>query len=121
MGSIYLCGVAVECMFRAYKTRNDPQFSGRHDLQGLMKQSGILHFVREPECRQFGANLSTLWSLWKNNLRYAETSRLESHYTRLGIRSGKKQTRIKTAAESAFEAATDIVNKGKLRWNSKRR
>src|SRR5580704_17999893 len=40
--AIYIGGLAVECLLRAYKGRRDPTFDERHDLARLFKASGML-------------------------------------------------------------------------------
>lgn len=79
VASVYMSGVAVECMLRAYRTREGPAFDSRHDLRRLMTASGIMSFIKDHEGRSFAAHLGTVWRFWRNNLRYAELSRFEKH------------------------------------------
>jgi len=71
VGSIYLSGVSVECMFRAYAARNMDDFDSRHDLARLLRSSGILEIIGVSHRRNIGAALGNIWSRWKNNYRYA--------------------------------------------------
>ena len=118
VASVYMSGVAVECMLRAYRAREDDDFDGRHDLTKLMTASGIMSFIRETERREFGAHLATVWSFWRNNLRFAEHSRFESH-VRL-IRPHRKGPAAAWASAEVFQSATYVVTRGVFRWNSRR-
>ena len=40
--SMYCSGLAVECLLRAFRWKEDQSFEGRHDLNDLLKASGIL-------------------------------------------------------------------------------
>src|SRR5580700_5586756 len=40
--AIYVGGVAVECLLRAFKGRRDPTFDEKHDLLRLFAGSGML-------------------------------------------------------------------------------
>ena len=40
--AMYLGGLAVECMLRAFRWRKNPSFEGRHDLEDLLKASELL-------------------------------------------------------------------------------
>src|SRR5580700_10106509 len=45
--AIYVGGVAVECLLRAFKGRRDPTFDERHDLLRLFAASGMLRVDRD--------------------------------------------------------------------------
>ncbi len=90
--AIYVGGVAVECLLRAFKGRRDPTFDEKHDLLRLFAASGILRV--EPEKlrgkrwtdAQIEQHLRTLrvaanevFRLWANNYRFASEERLRSH------------------------------------------
>ncbi len=115
VAATYLSGVAVECMVRAYKGRQDSEFEGRHDIRTLMKSSGILEFIREDEQKAFAAHIGTICQFWQNNLRYAETSRFESWINPKG-RAPMTAVRVSTLV---YESATYVVTRGERRWNSK--
>src|SRR5580700_8769881 len=40
--AIYVGGVAVECLLRAFKARRDPTFDEKHDMLRLSSASGML-------------------------------------------------------------------------------
>jgi hypothetical protein len=45
--AVYVGGLAVECLLRAFKGRRDPTFDERHDLLRLFAASGILRVDRD--------------------------------------------------------------------------
>lgn len=40
--AMYVSGLAVECILRAFRWQNDRLFEGRHDLEDLLKSSELL-------------------------------------------------------------------------------
>src|ERR1700722_11062793 len=45
--AMYCGGLAVECLLRAYRWTEDATFEGRHDLNELLKNSGLLRIDDE--------------------------------------------------------------------------
>ena len=45
--SMYTAGLAVECLLRAFRWKKDKSFEGRHDLEDLLKASGLLRIGEE--------------------------------------------------------------------------
>jgi HEPN domain-containing protein len=119
-GAIYVAGVAVECLLRAYRLRKTNEFDEKHDLVELMKGSSIADFIPMELKQEFGASLTTVWRRWKNNYRYASMSRLSSELRDLGLFAGIKGDPLKENARVTLSAAEKLINAGVLSWNSKR-
>lgn len=117
--AIYLAGVAVECLLRAYILRETKEFESRHDLTDLMRKSSIADFIPPQQNREFGAYLTTVWRRWKNNYRYASISRLSSEFRDMGLFSGIKGDPLKENARVTILATEKIISAGVLAWNSK--
>lgn len=94
--AIYVGGVAVECMLRAYKGRRDPMFDEKHHLLRLFAASGMLRVNRDKlrakgwTDAQIDGHLQTLraavnevFRLWSNNYRFASEARLRAHLKQL--------------------------------------
>jgi hypothetical protein len=77
---IYLVGLAVECLFRAFKARRDPVFDERHDLKALFQATGLRDLVSEAEWSQVHKDAETLWLRWNNSLRYYSEDRARSYF-----------------------------------------
>lgn len=117
--AIYLSGVAVECLLRAYILRETKEFESRHDLTDLMRKSSIADFIPPQQTREFGVYLTTVWRRWKNNYRYASISRLSSEFRDIGLFSGIKGDPLKENARVTILATEKIISAGVLAWNSK--
>lgn len=74
--AIYLAGVAVECILRAYRVRFDPEFDSRHDLPALLTASGLQNYVPEKRRAEVAAALGDVWARWRNDYRYASDDRV---------------------------------------------
>jgi hypothetical protein len=117
--AIYLAGVAVECILRAFATEETDEFESRHDLSRLMKAATLERFVGEKQRQASAAALGEVWARWKNNYRYVGDSRLRSEIKRLELDRGIKGDTLKENARMALENALTIVNKGTFQWKKK--
>lgn len=129
--SMYCSGLAVECLLRAFRWKEDSSFEGRHDLDVLLKASGILR-VNEDYMRRRGKNddeilrssldlraaMNVIVVVWHNNLRFASETRLKAHLTALKRVQGIKGDPLKKNASDLIEAAQLIMNKGMVLWDS---
>src|SRR5436305_8006980 len=86
--AIYVGGVAVECLLRAFKGRRDPTFDEKHDLLRLFAASGILrvdpdklramHWTDaqiEEHLRTLRVAVNRILRLWANNYRFTSEER----------------------------------------------
>lgn len=119
VAAIYLAGLAVECLLRAYRTRRNPQFDARHDLGDLLKASGIADFIPEKRRKELAIHFGEVWSRWKNDYRFASESRLKSRFKELHLDRGVKGDSLKHNASVVVNSAFAIINIGVPRWNSK--
>lgn len=117
--ALYLAGVAVECVLRAYAKEESDEFDGRHDLARLLKAATLEHFVGEKQRQSLSAALGEVWARWKNNYRYAPDPRLRSEVKRLQLDRGIKGDVLKENARISLEHALVIVNKGTFQWKKK--
>lgn len=131
---MYCSGLAVECLLRAFRWKADKSFEGRHDLNDLLKASGILRvndeYMRrkgkdEEEIlrasREFRAAVNEIVILWHNNLRFASEMRLKAHLTELNRVQGIKGDPLRKNALDLIDAAQLIINKGIVLWDSQRK
>jgi hypothetical protein len=129
--SMWIGGVAVECVLRAYRTRKDPSFHAGHNLPELLKQSGLLSVIESDErararpvqevfstIQGFRADLNAVSRLWHNNFRYASTARLKAHLKAAGVSAGIKGDFLKENARKLVHAATRVVDLGVRLWDS---
>ena len=119
--AIYLAGVAVECMLRAYRVRVDPAFDARHDLRQLLTASGLENYVPEKRRAEVAAALGDVWSRWKNDYRYASDDRVLRYLRDRGLTLGIKGDQVGQLKENSrrvFEKAHELVGLGEARWKN---
>jgi len=121
--AIYFAGVSIECLLRAFITREDPQFDQRHDLRELYKKAPLL--IRPKNNRQANAWLGDVWVRWKNNYRFASDDRLRTQFMRtqfkkLRLNRGFKGDFLKANSRIVVESAYQLRTLGEKRWRSKK-
>lgn len=106
--AIYCGGLAVECMLRAFRWREDTSFEGHHDLDELLKASKLMR-IDDEQMRAKGATdeevqntgralraaMNEIVILWHNNLRFASEASLRAHLNRLGRLRGIRGDALK--------------------------
>jgi hypothetical protein len=132
--AMYCSGLAVECILRAFRWTKDRSFEGRHDLEDLLKASGLLQ-LHEDRARRRGvseqeivrstielrAAMSEVSALWHNNLRFASEARLHAFLKRIDRLRGIKGDALKKNSLDLLNAAQVIVNQGVMLWTSERK
>lgn len=119
-GSLYLTGVAVECLLWAYRTRRGEPFEARHDLMSLYRQSGLLDFINERNRERMAVALGDVWARWKNNLRYASEPRLRAQLKARELDRGIKGDALKFNARAAWDSASYVIAMGVSAWDSQK-
>ena len=127
--AIYVGGVAVECLLRAFKGRRDSTFDERHDLQRLFAASGLLRVDRAKlqakrwTDAQIDEHLKTLevaaneiHRLWGNNYRFASEERLRAHVKKLLGPRRIEGDFLKEQARQFLNSAQMFIDKGVLQW-----
>jgi hypothetical protein len=131
--AMYVSGVAVECLLRAFKLKRDPTFDERHDLQLLFKASGMLEVdtaalgrkgFSEDEIdgyqRELQIAVNEICILWANDYRYVSENRLRSHLKgKVDLRKGVKGDVLKANALRLMRAAQRFIDRGVLLWSEK--
>ena len=129
--AMYLAGLAVESMLRAFRWIKDPSFEGRHDLSDLLKASKLFEIdsdymrlkgAKEEAIQRSRRNIRIAMNdivlLWQNNLRFASESTLKAHLIKLRKVQGIKGDPLKKNALDLIEAAQTVVDRGNMRWTS---
>ncbi len=116
--AIYFSGVAVESLLHGYCLKQNGGFAARHDLLGLVKESGIAGFITPRNRRKLGADLGDLWMRWKNNYRYASDSRLRAEFKRQKIGLRFKGDYLRENSRIALNCALGIVGIGAATWRT---
>lgn len=127
--AIYVGGVAVECLLRAFKGRRDPTLDERHNLIRLFAASGMLRIDRERlHARQWtdaqiDSHLSNLKSaaneifrVWANHYRFASEERLRSHLKQLTGYQKIKGDYLKEQARRFLNSVQNFIEMGIMLW-----
>ena len=127
--TLYVAGVAVESMLRAYLLKKKTDFESRHDVQLLLHESGMLDVgARDTESKgTFGGGNRRLFAesgncsrivseLWHNNYRYASEERLLAHLKRKKLYRKAKGDVLKANALRLLNAAKLTIARGILQW-----
>ena len=127
--AMYVAGLAVECLLRAYMVKRQREFESRHDLLLLFKESGILT-VDPDKLRAKGLtdeeideHQKIMWSsvndvfiLWRNNYRFASEARLTAHLKKMKLYPGTKGDLLKAKTYDLLKAAQVFIDKGVFQW-----
>lgn len=114
--AIYLAGVAVECVLRAFAVTRTTEFDARHDLPSLMEVAALNHIMGS-QARKITIAFGEVWARWRNNYRYAPDRRIFADLKQRKLDRRIKGDAFKENARIALENALIIVNKGALQWN----
>ncbi len=131
--AMYLSGLAVECLLRAFRWDKDRSFEGRHDLRELLRASGLVTIdaryragrpaaAREPmEGSVLTAAMSEVALLWHNNLRFASESSAQAFLKRIGRDRGVRGDPLKKNSSDLLTAAKTVIDRGTLLWTFERK
>lgn len=125
----YLAGIAVECMLRAYQNRRDKQFSSKHNLYNLARESRFLDLL-PPERADLRGIFEEMSLRWHNDHRYYPERKLRSYLHDTGfsmlahyrVGAGERSTirgdLLKQNASRMIDLASLIVELGERKWKS---
>jgi HEPN domain-containing protein len=127
--SMYVSGLATECLLRAFYWRKRPEFDARHDLLRLFKDSGFIEAeqmrlarrgLAQPEIQKAMVELlgarDTVIRLWSNDYRFAPESQMRSRLRALGVQQSKSGNQVKPGAVALYNAAKMVIDKGIVLW-----
>jgi HEPN domain-containing protein len=128
---LYVSGLAVECLLRAFVWKKSRVFDGRHDLMKLLRESGVLRLQiarlerqgLEPEQIQqtvvdFHTACETVIRLWENDYRFADESQIRGRLRDAGQLVGVKGDAVKANARRTWSAAMKVIETGRVLWTS---
>jgi hypothetical protein len=116
--SIYVSGLAVEAMFRAYRVRIDPQFDSRHDLYELEKASQFADIVPPSQRQLYAMAFAAVATRWSNNHRYRSDAAMRAYFRRNKLNRGIKGDFLKENARRIISGATELATIGKTQWKN---
>jgi HEPN domain-containing protein len=119
--SVYLYGVAVECMIMAVLRRRGRHRDDHHDVVQLSTKADFVTFFGEDRREAISASIQEVSKRWRNEHRYRSTTALRKHWTaaKLFRTTDKRFVRgdlVETQSRMLASAASDIVLQGIERW-----
>ncbi len=116
--AMYVSGLAVECMLRAFRLLKDSTFDERHDLWLLWKSTELANVHSKFYRAKIQAMLSVVVKLWSNDYRFRSKTELRAYLKKLGRNRGIKGDFLKFNSEEIFRAAAEIIRLGAGLWIS---
>lgn len=131
---VYLAGVAVESMFRAYRLLVTDTFEGRHNLEALFVASNLDQHLRskleskrlkpdkiEERLTELAAAAYLVALIWRNDQRYASDRVLVKDLIKRKVidrreNKGDKAALLRTQALKVVEAAEVVIRAGEDAW-----
>jgi len=128
--AIYVAGVAVESMLRAFRAKTTREFESRHDLSALFIESGMVQLGTDKlrakgwseddiirHTRTMRVAVNHVYMIWHNNYRFASEQRLLAHVKKMKLYRGLKGDILKANALHLIDAARVFIDKGVLQWD----
>jgi len=116
--AMYVAGVAVEAMFRAYRCKVNQEFSSRHDLYALATEARFASHVPELYSASYAADLGIVAATWSNSHRYRSEAALRRFIKRGKLDRGIKGDALKENARRTVNAALGLVSLGARIWHN---
>ena len=117
---IYVAGLSVKCLLRAYRYRTDPRFSARHDLTEVAKASGFTNlFPAGKGLAAYRAALEGIRVIWSSNDRFRPVSSVRRQLKVLGFDRRHKGDFLRRVSANAVGYATLLVTLGDRQWTRK--
>ena len=115
--SLYISGLSVESMIRAFRTLDEAQFDEKHDLVQLLKGCDQRRFGRRRA--DLHQAVSTIWKAWRNDYRFSSRELVLARLRKSRLTRGIEGNAVKFYATEALDAAHTVLKIGRKSWPSK--
>jgi len=112
----YVSGLAVECILRAYLTRMQSEFEGRHDLYQLAKEARFIGLFPLSRREDYLRDFTEIVRRWQNNHRYCTEQKLRSFLKAAKLDRGIKGDFLKENCRRMINAASRLVEIAEIKW-----
>jgi len=116
--ALFVAGLAVENLFRAYHLRVAREFDARHGLRDLARASKFADAVPPRQAEAYAAALGRVAAAWSSNDRFRPEAGVRRRLKRLNLDRGVKGDFLKEVARRPVSDATLIVSIGVKRWKT---
>jgi HEPN domain-containing protein len=114
--SMYVSGLAVECLLRAFRLLKDPTFDERHDLWQLWKNTELANIHSKFYHKKIHISMGVVMSLWRNDYRFRSEAALRAYLKKIGVDRGVKGDFLKFNSKKLYDAAETIIYIGANLW-----
>lgn len=114
--SHYLCGLAVECIWRAYRWRRQEPWDGGHVLNSLYKESRFDDVIPDEQVARAAEHINRVITCWSNNHRYTSGAKLLQYLNAVGVTTRVKGDKLRHSSSRMYEAAEFVVLLGLEKW-----
>ena len=116
--TLYVSGLAAECLFRAFRAKKGLEFRSDHPLDPLAREAGFPELIPDKDRARFDAALANLIVRWRNNHRFRSNTAARRFLKDLGLDRGIKGDFLKENARLLSSSALELVNLGAIKWPS---
>ena len=114
--AIYAAGVAVECLFRAFRERKGLPFRSDHPLSELALEAGFPDILPSRHRPRFHAALGGVSVRWRNSHRFRSNDAMRRFVKGLKLDRGIRGDFFKENARQASSSAVELINLGAKQW-----
>jgi len=114
--SIYLGGLAVECMLRALTSLEDRAFDERHDLRRMAVRVEELGLVRRRKDEDFVVAVQEVTRVWSNDLRFAGDDQVMRQLRRIGVLNENSQKQYRSVAKRHHGNCRAVFERCEVLW-----
>lgn len=114
--AMYVAGLAVECVFRAYIQRRTNEFDSRHNLYELARTSSFVDRVPLSHVAEYTRAVSEVAGRWANSHRYRSSAAMQAYLKRMKLDRGIRGDALKENARRIINAANALVELGATLW-----
>jgi hypothetical protein len=114
--AIYRAGLAVECVFRAFRQKKGLPFTQEHKLSKLAEEAGFPQLVAERDRVDFDAATSALAGAWQNSHRFRSNGVMRRFLKQNELDRGVKGDYLRENARRLTSRALLLVSLGVKQW-----
>lgn len=116
--TMYLSGLAVECILQAHALKKNPTHDAKHDLSKWLSrcETSLQNALKNADVR---AHWNIVVKMWQNHLRYLSEDGLLGYLRRKELNRGipgGPESIIKYNANSLLTSADEVHKKGVSAW-----
>lgn len=114
--TIYVSGLAAECLFRAFRSRRGMPFRSDHPLISLAQEAGFPELAPANHRERFDAALTDVVLRWRNSHRYRSNEAMRRYLKSSKLDRGIKGDFVKENARLISSSTIELINLGVSRW-----